>query len=158
VTPRWMLDYMTLKLDGAMLRQDRLRNDAKSYHDWKHNCGNMPDLEVDDLVMLYRSELRTSFSHKLVSRWRGPFRIASVLPNGVAYRIKELDGSSLEGTFPKENLKPVPDFRQPAEEPPDNTWQPIEEYDPDEHNEGYVMLDESMGMTQEDMDEYEVME
>jgi hypothetical protein len=105
------LDYMTLKLDDAMLRQGRLRNDAKSYYDWKNNCDNMPDLKVDDLVMLYRSELRTSFSHKLVFRWRGPFRIASVLPGGAAYRIKELDGALLEGTFPKENLKPASDFR-----------------------------------------------
>jgi hypothetical protein len=27
------LDYMTLKLDDAMLRQGRLRNNAKSYYD-----------------------------------------------------------------------------------------------------------------------------
>jgi hypothetical protein len=152
------LDYMTLKLDDAMLRQDRLRTEAKSYHDWKNNCDNLPDLKVEDLVMLYRSELRTSFSHKLVFRWRGPFRVASVLPGGVAYRIKELDGAILEGTFPKENLKPVPDFRQPEEEPPDNTWQAVDDYDPDDHNEGYVMIDESMGMTQEEREEYELLE
>lgn len=71
--------------------------------------------------MLYRSELRTSFSHKLVFRWRGPFRIKEILPNRAAYRIKELYSPVLAGTFPKENLKPVPDFRQPAEEPLDNT-------------------------------------
>ena len=97
--------------------------------------------------MLYRSELRTSFSHKLVFRWRGPFRIEEVLPNGAAYRIKELYSPVLAGTFPKENLKPVPNFRQPAEEPLDNTWQAIEDYNLGDHNPGYVLLDESTGMT-----------
>lgn len=62
------MDYMTLKIDDTMLRQDCLRNEAKSYHDWKDNYDILPDLKVDNLVMLYRSKLRTSFSHKLVFR------------------------------------------------------------------------------------------
>ena len=81
-----------------------------------------------------------------------------MLPGGVAYRIKELGDAILEGTFPKENLKPVPNFRQPTEEPPHNTWQTIGDYNAAEHNEGYVMLDESIGMTQEERDEYELLE
>lgn len=71
--------------------------------------------------MLYRSKLRTSFSHKLVFRQRGLFRIKEVLPNRATYRIKELYSPMLVETFLKENLKPVPNFRQLVEEPLDNT-------------------------------------
>ena len=68
------LQDMSVRVEEGKLRQERLRAQQKEYFDDRRRPDNRI-LEKGDLVLVYRSELKTNYSHKLAFRWEGPFRI-----------------------------------------------------------------------------------
>jgi hypothetical protein len=79
-----ILDAVVDKVLKSRLK-DKRRWDAQRY------IRKRP-LQVGDFVLEHRTCLETTWSGKLESRWRGPFRIKEVCPGGT-YRLAELDGS-----------------------------------------------------------------
>ena len=64
-------------------------------------------LQIGDLVLLFNSkdQISRSRADKLADRWRGPYRIYDVPEDSTFYRLGELDGVRLAGTFAGNRLK-----------------------------------------------------
>ena len=58
-------------------------------------------------MLLNKTKLDTSHSHKLSNRWSGPYRIADATKKGDSrtYRLAELDSTMLEGYFLGDRVK-----------------------------------------------------
>jgi hypothetical protein len=68
--------------------EDKRRHDAK--------IDRPEPIRVGDWVLLHDTKLDTSHSAKLKGRWRGPYIVTDHYPDRNAYRLAELDGSSLK--------------------------------------------------------------
>ena len=110
------LKEMLTTLKEGLVRQKRLQEEAAEYLNRRRNAYE-DLLREGDLVVIFRSELKTSFLAKLAFRQKGLFRIRYVLRDSASYQLKELDRSDKKQTFTRENLKKVALFRI-AREPP----------------------------------------
>lgn len=68
-------------------------------------------MAIDDLVLIHITSLpATGTSRKLLSKWRGPFRVSKILEND-RYEVSEIKGSKRSrvpylGVAGTENIKP----------------------------------------------------
>jgi len=71
-------------------------------------------LEVGDLVLLYKSkdDLSRALATKLLDKWIGPYRVIKAPEDSTFYKLEELDGVPLAGTFAGNRLKKF--FRREA--------------------------------------------
>lgn len=88
---------------NAALRIRRLREMNKDIFDNSHQIRNDP-LKIDDIVLVHETQLEHSHSKKLLPRWRGPYRVKLAHDKGF-YKLEELDGAQLRGTYAGNRLK-----------------------------------------------------
>ena len=88
----------------AKLRRSRLDNGIQ--FDERRRTRDTP-LEQGGLVLLHDAvrEVDMSKRRKLNYRWRGPFRIKTVLNHKGTFTLEELDGTLLKGTYAGNRLK-----------------------------------------------------
>jgi hypothetical protein len=100
------LDRRDEALEEVLLRVRRQREANKEPYDDAHRVRN-EELAVGDIVLLWdsRREVNKSSAVKLHPRWLGPYRITAVTSLFGSYRLAELDGSNLTGTFAGKRLK-----------------------------------------------------
>jgi hypothetical protein len=87
----------------AALRLRRLRERNKDLFDDRHNL-RQSDLDLGKLVLLHDTKLEPDYSAKLSFRWKGPYRINEVYPNGT-YLLEELDGTLFKNKIHGNRLK-----------------------------------------------------
>jgi hypothetical protein len=87
----------------AALRLRRLRERNKDLFDERHNL-RQSDLDLGKLVLLHDTKLEPDYSAKLSFRWKGPYRINEVYPNGT-YLLEELDGTFFKNKIHGNRLK-----------------------------------------------------
>jgi hypothetical protein len=66
--------------------------------------GQSTKLKIGDKVLVYRTDLQTNFSAKLMEKWIGPFYIHEVLHNNV-YKLRNLDGKLVKNVVHGNRLK-----------------------------------------------------
>jgi hypothetical protein len=82
-----------------LTEQEQLRQ-AKRYNQAVRPQGFL----VDDLVLLYDSARAGTHTGKLEPKWKGPYRVATVVGKGV-YRLTELNGEPLDKPMNARRLK-----------------------------------------------------
>ena len=88
----------------AALRLRRLRESGQEVFDNEQQLRLRP-LERGDLVLAFRSDLETSFSHKLTPRWYGPFKIVNLNVEKHYFFLQEMDGTRIAKPVTKGRLK-----------------------------------------------------
>jgi hypothetical protein len=88
------------------LRVRRKREAGKEEFDQRHSIRSKV-LEVDDLVLLHNSARERDMSRqaKMAFRWLGSYRILEANHQRGAFRLKELDGTPLQGTVAGNRIK-----------------------------------------------------
>lgn len=74
-------------------RVDRQQNKQKQYHD--QHIKSDTKFQIGDKVLLYRAEKEKQWSGKLDEKWKGPYYVHTVLPNG-SYKLRTLEGQVLK--------------------------------------------------------------
>lgn len=96
------------EMASAIIESEQAKN--KAYYD-------MPNkYEVDDLVMVHNDDTTPGVNKKLMPKFRGPYRIASVLPND-RYRVVDVENWQItqrpyEGTHGPAQLRPYQPDRE----------------------------------------------
>ena len=92
-------------LEEAVNRIERIRKQNKEYFD-EHHVLRDEALQRGEIVLLHNTKKSFDMSNqiKLQWRWLGPYRIQTANKNG-SYRLEELDGTTLQGSFNGDRLK-----------------------------------------------------
>lgn len=100
------LDRRDEALEEVLLRVRRQREASKEPYDDAHRV-RTEEFAAEDIVLLWdaRREVNKSSAVKLHPRWLGPYKIVTVTESFGSYRIAELDGAILKGTFAGKRLK-----------------------------------------------------
>jgi hypothetical protein len=101
-----LLNVLPHDRENTRKRIDRQQNKQKSYHD-QHIKGDTK-FDIGDKVLLYRAEKEKQWSGKLDEKWKGPYYIHIVQPNG-SYKLRTLTGLVLKTPFNRKLLKPYRD-------------------------------------------------
>jgi hypothetical protein len=103
------LDEKNLREARAAVNLENSRRANKAYFDQhKRLRGENQELHVGDLVLLQavsNQPLNRSRARKLDDKWRGPYRIRAAPEHSTYYRLAELDGVELVGSFAGNRLK-----------------------------------------------------
>jgi hypothetical protein len=131
-------------IEELALRKRRKRANAKDAFDFTKQIRHSLITE-GDLVLCHDpwSDIDLSTARKLSPKWRGPYKVQTVVQDKGTYILQELDGSLLAGTFAGNRLKKfiqrkgifIPIDRDPSmdtTEPEDDTTESIS--DPTERN------------------------
>ena len=109
------LDQQTLSRELAAETLMESRKSNKFYFDQDKQLRDSDrKLEVGDLVLLYKSkdDLSRALATKLADKWIGPYRVIKAPEDSTFYKLEELDGVPLAGTFAGNRLKKF--FRREA--------------------------------------------
>ena len=103
------LDERNLRETRAAVNLENSHRANKVYFDQhKRLCGEKQELHVGDLVLLQsvsNHPHNRSRARKLDDKWRGPFRIHVAPEHSTYYRLTELNGVELAGSFAGNQLK-----------------------------------------------------
>ena len=103
-----MLDKLPHDRELTRKRIDQQQIKQKSYHDKQIKFETK--FKIGDKVLLYRAEKEKQWIGKLENKWKGPYYIHLVLPNG-SYKIRQMDGKVLATPFNGRLLKSYKDRR-----------------------------------------------
>lgn len=92
-------------LEEAALYLQRSRLQGKDTFDESHKVRPEDDLSEGDMILLHDTKLDNQHSAKLSFRWTGPYRIAEAINEKGTYKLSELDGTLLAGTYAGNRLK-----------------------------------------------------
>ena len=100
------LNQLTLSRSQAAENLMNSRKGNKAYFD-KNHALRQEKLQVGDLVLRFNWQDAKSRSRatKLADNWRGPYRVYEAPEDSTFYRLEELDGVKLQGTFAGDGLK-----------------------------------------------------
>ena len=93
-------------IEEVALRKRRKRAEGKEAFDGTHQL-RTTEIKVGDIVLRHniKPEIDMSVASKLVHRWLGPYRVQEAVPDKGTYKLKELDGTPLSGTYAGNRLK-----------------------------------------------------
>ena len=93
-------------LDEARLFLRRMRERNKEYFDGRRVI-RREELNVGDRVLLWnrQAEIDMSTKLKMAFKWLGPYLISEADKDKGTYKLKDLQGAALTGTFPGVHLK-----------------------------------------------------
>jgi len=93
-------------VDEAIARKTRKRQENKDYFNDNYTI-RKTEIKVEDLVLRHDTnrEVNMSSKHKLEYKWMGPCKVWYANPEHGTYRLMEIDGTVLKGTFPGRRLK-----------------------------------------------------
>ena len=111
-------------MEETALFLQRQRMEGKETLDTLNNLRSI-ELTEGQLILLHDTKLDNQHTGKLTFRWLGPYKIQQTIVDKGTYKLCELDGTLLAGTFAGNRLKPF-HARQNINLPP------IEE--PEQHN------------------------
>ena len=111
-------------MEETALFLQRQRMEGKETFDTLNNLRSI-ELTEGQLILLHDTKLDNQHTGKLTFRWLGPYKIQQTIVDKGTYKLCELDGTLLAGTFAGNRLKPF-HARQNINLPP------IEE--PEQHN------------------------
>ena len=97
-----LLNVLPSDREVARIRIDLQQSKQKSYHDKQIKCDTK--FEIGDKVLLYRAEKAKQWSGKLDEKWKGPYYIHIVQPNG-SYKLRTLTGQVLKTPYNGRLLK-----------------------------------------------------
>ena len=121
-------------LKEAALHLRRLREQGKELFDDSHQLQRKP-LEEGDMVLVHDSKLDTRYDLKLAFKWLEPFIIAGAHSDKGYYKLAELDGARLSGTYAGNRLKRFKKRKERATQGPSRTSNEPERVTPG-NNEG----------------------
>ena len=104
-----LLNVLPHDRENTRKRIDQQQNKQKLYHDQQIKCDTK--FEIGDKVLLYRAEKAKQWSGKLDEKWKGPYYIHIVQPNG-SYKLRTLSGQVLKTPFNGRLLKSYNDREQ----------------------------------------------
>jgi hypothetical protein len=100
------LELLSEDIEEAVLRKQRYREASKLQFDRSHNI-EQKEIRVGDIVLYFNQQTKINISNtiKLSYCWLGPFRVTYADPIKGTYKLVELDGTPLYGTFASKRLK-----------------------------------------------------
>jgi hypothetical protein len=113
------LELLEEDVGEAALRKQRYREVNKLQFDRSHNVREK-EIHVGDIVFYFNQQAKINMSNvmKLAYRWLGPFRVTYADQKKGIYKLAELDGTALRGTFAGDicgqEIKEVPSTRRSA--------------------------------------------
>jgi len=84
--------------------QDRIAKSQSKQKLRHQDKASIETYNIGDLVLLYRSALEKTWSHKLEEKWEGPYYIHHVLGNG-AYKLRNQESKVLKKSVHGNRLK-----------------------------------------------------
>jgi len=97
-----LIDELPIERELVRQRIHEKQNKQKVRHDRQVNSNVV--FAIGDKVLLYRAEKDKQWSGKLDEKWKGPYYIHLVLPNG-SYKLRTLTGLVLKTPFNGKLLK-----------------------------------------------------
>jgi len=91
-----LIDDLPQERERVKKRIDQQQNKQKAYHD--RHIHNPIQLHIGDKVLLYKAEKDKQWTGKLEEKWKGPYYIHAVQPNG-SYKIRTLSGQVLKTPY-----------------------------------------------------------
>ena len=84
--------------------QERIAKSQKKQQLRHDQAASLEHYNIGDLVLLYKSALEKTWSHKLEEKWEGPYYIHQVLGNGT-YKLRNKESKVLKRPVHGNRLK-----------------------------------------------------
>jgi transposase InsO family protein len=91
-------------LEARNQAQDRIAKSQSKQRLRHQDKAHIETYSIGDLVLMYRSALEKTWSHKLEEKWEGPYHIHQILGNG-AYKLRNKESKVLRKSVHGNRLK-----------------------------------------------------
>jgi hypothetical protein len=87
-----LIDNLPFIREQTRKQIQKVQQKQKEYHD--QQIDHVTNFNIGDKVLMYNAAKEKQWSVKLNEKWKGPFFIHDILPNGV-YKLRTIDGKVL---------------------------------------------------------------